>query len=495
MSVGLQISHHVDPELEFGEGDGATPKTGLVDFGPYSLRLGEGHRRQLHVAIVGTPTTIRAAKGFLERMRQGLRSESDNLALSPDFPGFASVFRSELHLDIEGPISKARLEAAMNRRPVDAFETTVDLWAEAVSRLTERDVRPDLVICALPRELRPRVGRIERSVPKDLLRAARREEARRSSGQGSLFELDQLDSIERAADPVTEDLLTRDFRLALKARAMQERMPIQLMTSDAWEDGRSNQDPATRAWNLGVALFYKAGGIPWRAHPRTEESCFVGVSFHHLRTTHRHIVYSSVAQAFSSDGEGFALRGEAEPWDARTRNTHMNLEQAERLFAGVLEAYRDRAGRDPLRLVVHKTSAYTEEEREGIGRALATVPRVELLTLRSGGFRLVRQGSYPPHRGTACRLGDARFLFTVGYMPAHLTYPGPHIPVPLEVLGAEDDFDGAVEDLLALSKMNWNSAASFASLPISLSFARKVGGVMAEIPRNSSPNPSFRFYM
>lgn len=80
-------------------------------------------------------------------------------------------------------------------------------------------------------------------------------------------------------------------------------------------------------------------------------------------------------------------------------------------------------------------------------------------------------------------------------MPAHLTYPGPHIPVPLEVLGAEDDFDGAVKDLLALSKMNWNSAASFASLPISLSFARKVNGVMAEIPRNSDPNPSFRFYM
>lgn len=48
-------------------------------------------------------------------------------------------------------------------------------------------------------------------------------------------------------------------------------------------------------------------------------------------------------------------------------------EEAERLFAGVLDAYRDRAGRDPLRLVIHKTSAYTDEEREGIGRALSTV--------------------------------------------------------------------------------------------------------------------------
>ncbi len=387
------------------------------------------------------------------------------------------------------------MHAALGRPPAEAFKEAVELWADAISRVTERDTRPDLVLCAMPRELLDRCRSIKQTVPRKILDAARREEEQRSAGQGSLFELDGGESIELAADPVAEDLLSRDFRLALKARAMEVRMPIQLLTEHAWEDDKGNQDPATRAWNLGVALFYKAGGIPWRARPRTEESCFVGVSFHHLQTTRRHVVYSSVAQAFSSDGEGFALRGEAQPWDSRTRHTHMDAEQAERLFAGVLEAYRDRAGRDPLRLVVHKTSAYTDEEREGIACALGSVPAVELLTLRSGDFRLVRRGSYPPHRGTACRLGDARYLFTVGYMPAHLTYPGPHIPVPLEVLGAGDDFDGAVEDLLALSKMNWNSAASFAALPISLSFARKVGGVMSEIPPGSSPNPSFRFYM
>jgi hypothetical protein len=92
-------------------------------------------------------------------------------------------------------------------------------------------------------------------------------------------------------------------------------------------------------------------------------------------------------------------------------------------------------------------------------------------------------------------VGDAHFLFTVGYMSAHLTYSGPHIPVALEILGTGDDFEGTVEDLLALSKMNWNSASSFAAFPISLSFARKVGVVMAELPRDCHPHPSFRYYM
>jgi hypothetical protein len=495
MSLEMEISHHADPLLEFGEGEATTPKAGLADFGPYSLRLGPRHRDQLHLGIVGTPKTIRAAKRFLSRIEKGIRSGNDNLALAPDFPGFREVFRSELEFGTESSISANKLQEVLGRRPRDAFKGAVELWADGVSSLTEREVRPDVVLCALPPELIERCRRIEQPLPKNIVRAARREEERRRSGQGSLFELDSADSIELSADPFAEDLLYRDFRLALKARAMQARMPIQLVTEHTWEDEKENQDPATRAWNLSVALFYKAGGIPWRARPRTEETCFVGISFHHLRTTHRHIVYSSVAQAFSSDGEGFALRGEAKPWDAETRQTHMTAEQAHRLFSGVLDAYRERAGRDPLRFVLHKTSAYTEEEQAGIARALDSVPAVELLTLRSGDFRLVRQGSYPPHRGTACRLGDARFLFTVGYMPAHLTYPGPHIPAPLEILGAGEDFDGVVEDLLALSKMNWNSASSFAALPISLSFARKVGGVMAEVPRDSRPHPSFRFYM
>ena len=46
-------------------------------------------------------------------------------------------------------------------------------------------------------------------------------------------------------------------------------------------------DPATRAWNFSVDLYYKAGGVPWRLPPTGPDTCFVGVSFHHFRTTKR----------------------------------------------------------------------------------------------------------------------------------------------------------------------------------------------------------------
>src|SRR3954452_3714774 len=124
------------------------------------------------------------------------------------------------------------------------------------------------------------------------------------------------------------------------------------------DEGRRNQDPATRAWNLSVALFYKAGGIPWRVATAHDDTCFVGISFHHLITTQRHIVYSSLAQAFSSDGDGFALRGEAIPCDGKTRTPHLSSEKAHSLMIQVLDAYRERAGRNPVRVVFtrHRTT-------------------------------------------------------------------------------------------------------------------------------------------
>jgi hypothetical protein len=503
MTVLLDLVLHEEPLLQFGENhDGRTPKEGLVVGGPYDLRLGGAHRSQVRLGLIGPEGAVKATRTFLRRLEMGFPAERTNLALFPDFPGFEPVFRSALDFREASQvvIPEAKYNAALAGTQGEAFVKLVDLFGNAVQELADRELSVDVAICCLPRELRTKCATVESSLPRKLIRALRREQKVRSTGQEQLFGLTsggEPSTIEEAADPQPEDLLRRNFRSALKGRAMEARLPIQIVTEHLWEDRRDNEDPATRGWNLAVALFYKAGGIPWRADMRVDEACFVGVSFHHLRTHTEHVVYSSLAQAFSSDGEGFALRGESVPYDEKRKQPYLTAEKARSLMSTVLEAYRDRTGRDPVRLVLHKTTAFTEAEREGIAEALISVPQVQLLTIRSRhDFRLLRQGVYPPHRGTACRLGEAAFLFTVGYQPQHLTYPGPHVPVPLELVGADpDEFDGIANDLLCLTKMNWNSARSAAGLPITLSFARKVGGIMAELPPEVSPHPSFRYYM
>lgn len=496
--MSLRLVHLPETEVEFGEGTATTIKEGLAELGPYSLRLGAAHPGSVNVGLVGPPAAIAAAMAFLVRCKTTVLSGRPNRLLAPPYPGFKAVMHADLNIDPRWtkPIDADRLEEALKAPPREAFRTCLELWRSGVTELAERDTRFDVIVCALPKELIDRCGTVEQ--PRKQRRAASKSRRRAARGAEQLsLDLFPDEGIEAASQPHPEDLLRRNFRRALKAAAMEARVPIQIVTPGLYEEGaRRQQDPATRAWNLTTALFYKAGGIPWRARPEVEHTCFVGISFHHLYSTDSHTVFSSLAQAFSSDGEGFALRGEPLPWDPHERRPQLTEDQIEVLLAKVLAAYRDRMDRDPLRVVVHKTSNFSEEEATGARRALSVIPAVELRTIRSTDFRLLRQGMYPPHRGTLCRVGDTSFLYTTGYTPERATYEGPHVPVPLELVGLDGrEAEIAAREILGLTKMNWNSTRDHSAFPISLAFARQVGLVMSEVPSDRDPHPAYRFYM
>ncbi len=499
--TALRVRHLDEPIVEFGTGTATTIKEGLAEYGPYSLRLGPAHPATVRVGLVGTDASVAGARSFLKRCTARIPSGRLSHLLAPDFPGFETVMHASLALDPiwEWTIDQDVVGKALDAPPHRAFEVCLELWARGVHELAERDVRPDVVVCALPKELLDRCAHVEQSQPggRRGQQPPRSRRRRRTSGEQLLLFDPAQGSIEAASQPLPEDLVRRDFRRALKAAAMDARLPIQIATPNLYEEGlRGQQDPATRAWNLSVGLFYKAGGIPWRVHSTAEHTCFVGISFHHLRTTTTHVVFSSLAQAFSSEGEGFALRGEALPWDAEDRRPHLGEQQAHDLLRKVVDVYRERLGRNPVRIVIHKTSAFTAEERAGARRALSSIPVVEMETLRSTEFRLLRQGTYPPHRGTLCGFGQASFLYTTGYSPQRGTYDGPHIPAPLEMIGPhEEQAEAAAGEVLALTRMNWNSSDDHTAFPISLAFARKVGLIMSEVPLDQEPHPLYRFYM
>jgi hypothetical protein len=186
--------------------------------------------------------------------------------------------------------------------------------------------------------------------------------------------------------------------------------------------------------DLYGALFWPYGDDDLGLPPTGPETCFVGISFHHFRTTLRAIVRSSLAQAFSSDGEGFAIRGEGVPVEPNQgRNVHLTEQQAFQLAQNVLAEYELRTGGAPLRAVLHKTSHFDTAERGGFAAALKDIPIVSMVTLVPSLFRLLRYGAYPPKVGTVCTISaDRSFLFTSGFMPELGTYPGPHVPQPFE---------------------------------------------------------------
>lgn len=493
MPIQIELAQLSPPPMEFGApGTFNEPKTGLLEAGPFDLRFGAVHKTEVKVGLVGTAEMVRKGKQWLERCCNLIPSNTNATTQYMDFPGFEPIFRSALVLASQWTveIDARKLNIALGRKnPRPRFEEVLDLYVRAIKKLADNtETRPDIVMVCLPDEVVQTCRSISTSLTPKQRKWIKKRQAEREHGQLSLFDIEETE----------DDLLNRDFRRALKARAMECRMPIQIGTNNLFTDLDTNQDAATRAWNMSVALYYKAGGIPWRMKAEGPETCFVGISFHHQRTFQQHFAYASLAQAFSTRGDGFAIRGEAIPWDERQgRNVHLTVNQAAELGRRVLEEYRERSGGAPQRVVLHKTSHFDEAEQDGFRHAFQNIPIVELINIMPTQFRLLKYGAYPPRRGTLCTVNTtSTYLFLTGYMPEWRTYPGPHIPAPVKLVSNDDvDIQRVATDILGLARMNWNTASISSAYPVTLSFSRRVGGIMKEVGENREPQPSFRYYI
>ena len=101
-------------------------------------------------------------------------------------------------------------------------------------------------------------------------------------------------------------------------------------------------------------------------------------------------------------------------------------------------------------------------------------------------------------RGTMIELGRRDFLlYTTGYVPFLRVYPGMRIPNPLEVVEHHGTTaaDTLCAEILALTKLNWNSCACAGSNPITLDFSRKVSDVLKELPPDVPPLTQYRYYI
>jgi hypothetical protein len=165
-----------------------------------------------------------------------------------------------------------------------------------------------------------------------------------------------------------------------------------------------------------------------------------------------------------------------------------------------LELYRSEHRTLPARLVVHKSSHYSDDEKRGFQSAAkaARVDGFDLLSVRRSFSRLYRLGPYPPLRGTALQLSrDEALLYTQGSVDFYRCYPGLYVPRPLHVRfdDAEQGVERLLSQILSLSKMNWNSTQFINAEPITLAAARNVGDVLRYLPEMEPVQARYSYYM
>ncbi|QDT27303.1 hypothetical protein Enr10x_26200 [Gimesia panareensis] len=154
----------------------------------------------------------------------------------------------------------------------------------------------------------------------------------------------------------------------------------------------------------------------------------------------------------------------------------------------------------PARVVVHKSSSHNDKEIEGFSNAAEenNIEYCELVSLRSSFIRLFRNGEYPPLRGTFLSLDErTNILYTRGSVEFYGTYPGMYMPRTLRIDCdlVEQTPRYLAEEILSLTKMNWNDTQFDGGLPITIRAARQVGDILKYLGASSPVPAQYSFYM
>jgi hypothetical protein len=501
-----------EPTIVFGRGqEHIDPKVGLSIFGPYCPSDQPRPLIQsINVGIVGPGNMVADTERWLQLCSGMVTNTGTQPFIAPEFIGINKDNAFQCSLNFGDPlrsiIKEQKLQQVLSASNFfDRIRLVAELYGDGIEALGQRDPRANVVICCVPKEVvdactrvRRKSGEVKRrSIP----RAEKRALKTAQLGQGFLWSaMNPMTSLE---DDIWE---FSDLRRAIKVLAMQQDMPTQLLWphSIALTDPEklAAQDRATRAWNIAVGLYYKAGGTPWRLSAVDRDVCLVGLSFYKALREPSSQLRTAMAQVFTSSGDGYVLRGNTFEWDAnreKSRSPHLDKESAIYLIKQILGLYsRQNEGALPKRLVIHKSSRYWDDERRGFLDASSDIPRTDLVALQWRGVQFYRTGNYPPLRGTYVKFSDTnQLLYTVGYTPALRSYNGPRAPQPIEVIEHFGDTPwlDILKEVLSLTKLNWNTAAFNCSEPITLAFSRRVAEILSELGANKKMKNEYRYYM
>ena len=133
-----------------------------------------------------------------------------------------------------------------------------------------------------------------------------------------------------------------------------------------------------------VALYVKGMRTPWVLDSLEENTAFAGLGFSIDRSAvrGRHVVVGC-SHIYSSRGEGLQYRlSKVENPIIRRGNAFMSKDDARRTGETIRQLFFDARLRLPDRVVLHKRTPFTRDEREGLADGLSGVRCIEMIEVQ-----------------------------------------------------------------------------------------------------------------
>ena len=465
-----------EPELAFHpdrEQDRSIhPLRGLLEFGPYSRSLLAPLMDPIRVATLSPHGESGRMRNFIKEF-EAKHAPGERRQYLPEWPGFSNVFGLRL-------------------LPAEAKHAHIELPAGLDDQIA-KSLRPHTVLAQA-------VGQALRGF----------------SGDSHDYDVVMImlpNRWEAGFYGPEEEFNLHDF---IKAQLALKWLPSQLVLEDK---ALSYSCRASVAWRLGIALYCKAGGVPWKLADTDPEVAYIGLSYA-LRpdATGEKRFLTCCSQVFDADGAGLEFVAyDTTEYRILGDNPYLSREEMRRVMARSLSLYQDRhAGRVPQHVFVHKTTEFKPREVEGVFDALGHAASVDLLQIQDqtswtglrinpprGTAKKGQPASYPLERGTLLPLsGTEALLWTAGDAPAATTdgksyfKEGKGIPSPVMMVrhAGHGGWETSANSVLGLTKMDWNNDALYDRLPVTLKFASILARTVSTMNLGPRPYP-VRFFI
>lgn len=452
------------------------PLRGLTRFGPFSRGVLGGVMDPIRIGLIGPPESKEKIKGLLGELEQW-QGPTERRAYLVNFNGFSSTFGVRIvRADKPEIILPSSLDDSIARSSSPHLVLAEQL-ARAVNAAQSVRTEFDVLVVYLPE----RWHRSFRGLP-------------------------------------GEDFDLHDF---IKSHSASAGIPTQVIREDRVFTYR---DRCSVMWRLGIALYSKAGGIPWKLAHMETDTLYVGLGYAIQRDDKGNPTFlTTCSQVFDHDGTSLEfIAYETRDMIVEQRdNPYLTRRDMHRVMARSLDLYHHRhGGRGPTSVVVHKLNPFKADEVDGCFDAFRSVESIELVQIQkdslwrgahldppgasshSQGRGKKYEAGYACLRGSCMLLGgDEALLWTQGNVPQHggknffKEMKGTPKPLTIKRFAGLGPLSQTCRAILALTKMDWNNDALYDRLPVTLSFASRLAQTLKRMPNLTSKPYPFRLFI
>jgi hypothetical protein len=467
-----------EPELAFhperAEDRHIHPLLGLSQFGPFSRSLINQVIDPIRVAVITPSGEFRTINHLISELEQK-HEPRERRPYLPTFSSFSRVFglrvvpaHRSVHIELE-----RKLDAAIAASPRPHI-VLAEAISQALSLLEPHRSEFDVLMLLLPS----------------------RWQIAFKGGVGEDFDLHDYVKAITAIRGIPSQILLEDRAITYPCRC-------------------------SVMWHLGIALYTKAGGVPWKLADADPELAYVGLAYA-LKppSSSGGRFVTCCSQVFDSDGAGLefiAYETQADGLRVEQDNPFLSRQDMMRLISRSLSLYQRRhAGRRPSRLIIHKSTELKPEEVDGCFDAWPRSDGLELVQIQQDvswrGIKIDRPwpgqrkggpARFPIDRGTFLMLsglevllwtqGNARQIGPTG----NFFKEGREIPHPilLRRFAGHGGWRESNRHVLGLTKMDWNNDSLYDRIPVTLLYAQRLARVVRRMPQIAPKEYQFRFFM